>query len=346
MREQEYRSWLNINKITSVSTFIGKLQRIDEYEGDIDIQYAEDRCESLLQRLTYTIENMENHTPPKHKIPFEPITNNYFQSVYNGTRDYKSRLRKYLEFLADNPSTKNNYQEDFILKEYFSRYLTNVKHLSQKTKNNYITGINTINTLLTNNNLPISNIYNCDTLEALLSIKKDVFNEPEFVRLDTSGNLMYSSALNRYIEFITDKNHESFIQSGKLDIELPKPDVVVENNIKKWKRNNLLVQQVIHDANFLCEYNNEHKSFISNSTHQNYVEGHHIIPISLQDVFDCSLDIYANIVSLCPNCHRILHFGVNNDRKTILKSLLDKRIDRLNKCGISLTSKELIDMIL
>lgn len=58
-------------------------------------------------------------------------------------------------------------------------------------------------------------------------------------------------------------------------------------------------------ANFQCELDSEHKTFISNTNLENYVEAHHLIPIKYyySDEFKYSIDNDANIVALCPNCH-------------------------------------------
>ena len=54
-----------------------------------------------------------------------------------------------------------------------------------------------------------------------------------------------------------------------------------------------------------------------------YVEAHHLIPISEGKRFGYSIDIAANICSLCPNCHRSIHLGTDyekerkNPKKTI-----------------------------
>lgn len=82
-------------------------------------------------------------------------------------------------------------------------------------------------------------------------------------------------------------------------------------------------------ANFQCELNKEHKTFISNSTSENYVEAHHIIPMKYYDDFEKSIDNEANIVALCPNCHRQLHYGKFEDKKELLIKLYEKNIHKL-----------------
>ena len=97
----------------------------------------------------------------------------------------------------------------------------------------------------------------------------------------------------------------------------------------------------IRKANFLCEISNNHPLFKSRTTHQNYVEGHHLIPLKQEDNFSFSLDIEANIVALCPHCHRLLHYWDKEEIKPILKQLFIQRKNLLASKGIHLTLEQL-----
>lgn len=97
----------------------------------------------------------------------------------------------------------------------------------------------------------------------------------------------------------------------------------------------------IRKANFLYEISNNHPLFKSRTTHQNYVEGHHLIPLKQEDNFSFSLDIEANIVALCPHCHRLLHHGKKEDISPLLNLLFQKRKQALADKGIQLTWEQL-----
>jgi 5-methylcytosine-specific restriction protein A len=53
-----------------------------------------------------------------------------------------------------------------------------------------------------------------------------------------------------------------------------------------------------------------------------YVEGHHVLPMYQQKNYDFKIDDIDNIVSLCPNCHKKIHFA--DDKKEILSLLYSK----------------------
>ena len=100
-----------------------------------------------------------------------------------------------------------------------------------------------------------------------------------------------------------------------------------------WVRDRIFVKQALASARFLCEVNPAHAAFIAEASDRNYLEGHHLIPLSCQPPFSISIDVYANLVGLCPNCHRFLRFARRADRRTVLSDLYSARADRLHHGG-------------
>ena len=92
------------------------------------------------------------------------------------------------------------------------------------------------------------------------------------------------------------------------------------------------------NANYECEYKN-HKTFNKENDKQ-YIEVHHLIPMKEQNrMITKPLDREENIVCLCPNCHREIHYGKN--RNIIIKALYEKRINKLKKAEIDIDLKTL-----
>ncbi|QDF30300.1 HNH endonuclease [Halarcobacter anaerophilus] len=119
---------------------------------------------------------------------------------------------------------------------------------------------------------------------------------------------------------------------------------IEQNGRRIFPRNLGYAKAAIERAAYKCEINQDHKSFISNSSQKQYVEAHHFIPLKFQDDFLYSLDVPANIVSLCPNCHRLIHFASFNEKKKILLHLFNKRKDFLQKYKIPITEEELYEI--
>ncbi|MYL21650.1 restriction endonuclease [Halobacillus litoralis] len=110
-----------------------------------------------------------------------------------------------------------------------------------------------------------------------------------------------------------------------------------------FKRDSKTSKTAIVTAKFKCELDGTHKDFISRVTGKNYVEAHHLIPMEYQEDFRNSIDVEANIVSLCVGCHKKLHHASSSYIKPIIEDLYDDRISRLNDCGIKITKVELMD---
>ena len=69
-----------------------------------------------------------------------------------------------------------------------------------------------------------------------------------------------------------------------------------------------------------------------------------MIPMKKQPDFNTSLDVYANIVCLCPVCHRLMHHGLDDCKKTLLSQIYVARIERLANSGIRLSKDEFMRM--
>jgi 5-methylcytosine-specific restriction enzyme A len=110
---------------------------------------------------------------------------------------------------------------------------------------------------------------------------------------------------------------------------------------KVWKRKPTYAAEAILLADYCCEFKTSHRHFISKTTNQNYVEAHHLIPISFQDKHEHSIDIHANIVSICVACHKQIHHGLFEDKKEILETLFNSRKERLNAAGISIDLEDI-----
>lgn len=86
--------------------------------------------------------------------------------------------------------------------------------------------------------------------------------------------------------------------------------------------------------------------FIAESTQHPYMEGHHAIPITMQDHFEKSIDVYANIVCLCPICHRKIHFGLTCERTKMIHQIYEERAERLKNSGIDIGRSEFTELAL
>jgi 5-methylcytosine-specific restriction protein A len=107
-----------------------------------------------------------------------------------------------------------------------------------------------------------------------------------------------------------------------------------------YKRDRSVVENSLYDAGYICEGECENDLFLRTDGKTTYTEGHHLIPLCFQPSFKYSLDVEANVVSLCPRCHRLLHYGL--EKEALLRILYTKRVTRLKNCGISISYEKLL----
>ncbi|MBT2641617.1 HNH endonuclease [Bacillus sp. ISL-41] len=164
---------------------------------------------------------------------------------------------------------------------------------------------------------------------------------------------LMSLLLDKNIAFSIDKDSEDLYQDAierivldydSLDIEDKPSDpikVTTSGGKQLWSRSNVIPKKAIMSADYKCELDDTHMYFTSKTTRENYVEAHHLIPMEFQDLFEKSLDVEANIISLCPVCHKKVHHATFDAKKLILENMYKKRKDRLKKCEIDTSLEEL-----
>ncbi|MDC7236461.1 MAG: HNH endonuclease [Sphaerochaetaceae bacterium] len=237
--------------------------------------------------------------------------------------------------------------------DYYEKYLSSIYRkksgelLSQSSVNHYMDALNKINKLLSDISYSDnSNLYEIDSLSDLKKIETFLKNNEEFIRLNKDGHQMYSSGLHRYMEFAEGKYFEN-IKDEVTIFDTPH-DIPPELYVKErytHNRDRILINQAEKMVCYKCEIDNTHKTFIAQRNHKPYVEGHHIIPLKMQNEFNNNLDMYANILILCPTCHRFFHYGEKSDKLKLINQIYDVRNERLAASGISLKRKEFIDLV-
>lgn len=116
-----------------------------------------------------------------------------------------------------------------------------------------------------------------------------------------------------------------------------------KSQTSSFPRDARIAKAALIDANYKCQIESGHKTFINPKTDNNYVEAHHVIPMEYYDQFTNCIDVEANIAALCPNCHREIHFSdIKNKEKLIKKLMTADRKKSLDEKGISITVKKLL----
>lgn len=134
------------------------------------------------------------------------------------------------------------------------------------------------------------------------------------------------------------KSQDIYEEEKKKD--RPEP-IVNKGGKRQWIRSAAKASKALMLSNYTCEIDSSHNTFISKSTNMPYVESHHFIPMGKQVEFQYDLDQLANLISLCPVCHRLIHLGTDVDKERILRKLYNQRKQRLENIGIEINFSEL-----
>lgn len=108
------------------------------------------------------------------------------------------------------------------------------------------------------------------------------------------------------------------------------PSTIRPGNKRVYTRDISVARNALQRANYRCEIDNSHPSFLRRNSSQLYMEPHHLIPMAMTDDFDVNLDREQNIICLCSNCHNQIHYGAKNDVRQMLDILLQTRKQELS----------------
>lgn len=117
-----------------------------------------------------------------------------------------------------------------------------------------------------------------------------------------------------------------------------------ENSSSRYKTNTRLAKTVIKNHNYTCEIDGSHISFIS-SKGKRYMEAHHLLPmLSQKEYLPINIDREENIVCICPNCHKAIHYGNNGEKRERLSKLYSIRKNGFKKSGITISECDLLKL--
>lgn len=137
---------------------------------------------------------------------------------------------------------------------------------------------------------------------------------------------------------------EGYLIQADIDVANNRNPELNEHSSSRYKTNTRLAKTVIKRHGYICEIDGSHVSFI-NSKGKSYMEAHHLLPMSSQkNFFPVNIDREENIVCICPNCHRAIHYGSTKEKEERLCKLYDLRENGLKNNGINIEKRELLKL--
>lgn len=134
------------------------------------------------------------------------------------------------------------------------------------------------------------------------------------------------------------KGKRKELQSGAIQ----KKEKKQSSSSTSWARDSNIAFTALDNANFQCENDPTHKTFISARTGKQFVEAHHLIPMEYQGDFAVSIDVPENIISLCPNCHRAFHNSEPSIQEGLITKFFALRSSSLEERGIYVSLDKLL----
>ena len=114
---------------------------------------------------------------------------------------------------------------------------------------------------------------------------------------------------------------------------------------RRPKTNPILGKIAITRAYYCCEFNHDHETFMSNRTHKQYMEAHHLIPVANQETiwtkYHKNIDCVENLVSLCPNCHKAFHYGTKEVKARMIETLFNAISHKYRAIGLNIPLEEI-----
>jgi hypothetical protein len=124
---------------------------------------------------------------------------------------------------------------------------------------------------------------------------------------------------------------------------LPRPMPKKYGKAAKYQSNPRRARNALITAEYKCEIDPTHFTFVNKKSGKQYMEAHHLIPMGKQRIFEYDIDVPENILCLCPNCHRKIHLSEDIARQYIVKLAYESRKHLLPSRGIQLELLSLLE---
>jgi len=211
------------------------------------------------------------------------------------------------------------------------------------------------------------NLYNLKSRFNKFEIKINDYNNKMFRKQRFYGGT-YSELDKRIIDYIESVlenkallDNDDSEEQEEIQIAEPASSEVIQNSSDKplfiengsqgktIVKDSRISKSALIDAKYICIINTAHKTFITK--HKiTYMEGHHLIPCTVTNSeyfmkkFNKNIDCFENIVCVCPNCHREVHYGEWASKSEKIRIMFRKQQEKLKRVGLLITEDELLNL--
>ncbi len=213
-KEKEFKEWLKENRYDdrTIDSRITNCKKVNE-KYDLYEYFTKGNTREIYRLFTYTTKDKENGLKPLHNIPING-------NPYTGTQTYKSAIKLYFAFLAEEFKEKETFG-DVFMEEAFKAYLP--KNGVEKSVSNYISYIKNVDRLFEYKLFPIiKEIYELQNFEALDKLREQGVDYLAETFKGLKNLKDYKSGFKKYLYFIEE------IMADAID---PAPDTDLEETI-------------------------------------------------------------------------------------------------------------------
>ena len=180
----------------------------------------------------------------------------------------------------------------------------------------------------------------------------DLIDEPEIatttipVGMTTISSFIDDEDETAYIEKVDSIRETNINENAGVGAHKVEPVSVSKFDVgRRYRTNPLLGKIAIKKAYYSCEKDYQHETFISKKTQQKYMEAHHLIPVCFQkevwDKYHINIDCVENLVSLCPICHKAIHYGTKEVQRKMISELFARCAPKYQSIGLNITLEEI-----
>lgn len=172
-----------------------------------------------------------------------------------------------------------------------------------------------------------STIYECLDHNFYDRVRDRIATNREMAAMDEEAELMYSIHLKTYSQFLESKSFQNLFKrkinlegNGKISKSQLKPEIPkfreetegerkhITKEMEVIRRNPQLRQQCISRYGYQCQCCGMNFAEIyGKALGANFIEVHHLKPISTFETDGIPEDFVENLVPLCSNCHSMIH---------------------------------------
>lgn len=291
--------------------------------------------------------NMYDHVRAFNELPYVDWKQNNKFTVGDKVYIYSAKPIQAIEFLVEVIETDITVKKALDDKKYW----TDIQEYEKGQNNGKYVRFRLIN-YFEDDAITLSELQE-NGLKGNIQGTRKLYNTNNSIK--SWGNYIHKRLENIYEESIRKKNtqfdldlkektaseifdvNKNYHYTDKVNT---KPMSIETNGRKIYKRNKNIAINALGIAQFQCEINNKHYTFLRKNDNLPYTEPHHLIPMAYQDKFSYSIDIEENIVSLCSNCHNEIHYG--KDAKSLIVKLYNDRKNLLAKKKIKISLEKLL----